>query len=51
MAQADDGPTDDPTDGPPEYDPDPPGDDEPGYFGPELDYAYDPGAGGWWMAG
>ena len=36
---------DDLTDDPPEYDPDPPGDDEPGHFGPELDYAYDPGRG------
>lgn len=36
---------DDLTDDPTEYDPDPPGDDEPGHFGPELDYAYDPGRG------
>lgn len=33
-----------------EWDPDPEP-DEPGWFGPDLDYAYDPGAGGEHMAG
>jgi hypothetical protein len=27
-----------------------PADEEPGWFGPDLDYRYDPGAGGDWMA-
>lgn len=41
-------PGDDLTDDPPEYDPDPPEpDDEPGWFGPDLDYVHDPGRSEW----